>query len=82
MRAGTGIALKASWDLLPELAEGTIVQCLEPFWCDQIGLLPLRQPEHTRRLAFEPPMDFIWNAFGLGNRLQIQSTWPYNRLIG
>jgi DNA-binding transcriptional LysR family regulator len=41
VRTGMGIALKASWDLLPELAEGTIVQCLEPFWCDQIDLFAI-----------------------------------------
>ena len=41
VRAGMGVALKASWDLLPELAEGVIVQCLEPFWCDQIDLFAI-----------------------------------------
>lgn len=41
VRAGMGIALKASWDLLPELANGTIIQCLEPFWCDQIDLFAI-----------------------------------------
>lgn len=41
VRAGMGLALKASWDLLPELADGTIVQCLEPFWCDRIDLFAI-----------------------------------------
>ena len=41
VRAGRGIALKASWDLLPELADGTIAECLEPFWCDQIDLFAI-----------------------------------------
>lgn len=41
VRDGLGIGLKASWDLLPELADGTIVQCLEPFWCDQIDLFAI-----------------------------------------
>jgi DNA-binding transcriptional LysR family regulator len=41
VRAGMGIALKASWDLVPELAAGTIIQCLEPFWCDQIDLFAI-----------------------------------------
>jgi DNA-binding transcriptional LysR family regulator len=41
VRAGMGIALKASWDLLPDLAEGSIVQCLEPYWCDQIDLFAI-----------------------------------------
>ena len=59
VRAGMGIALKASWDLLPELAEGIIVQCLEPFWCDQIDLFAIcanriHQPPRIR--AF---LDFI-----------------------
>lgn len=41
VRAGAGVALKATWDLLPELADGTIVQCLEPFWCDEIDLFAI-----------------------------------------
>jgi DNA-binding transcriptional LysR family regulator len=41
VRSGMGIALKANWDLLPELSDGTIVQCLEPFWCDQIDLFAI-----------------------------------------
>jgi DNA-binding transcriptional LysR family regulator len=59
VRAGMGIALKASWDLLPELAEGTIVQCLEPFWCDQIDLFAI-----CANRTYQPPrirafLDFI-----------------------
>jgi DNA-binding transcriptional LysR family regulator len=59
VRAGMGIALKASWDLLPELAEGIIVQCLEPFWCDQIDLFAIcanrtHQPPRIRTF-----LDFI-----------------------
>jgi DNA-binding transcriptional LysR family regulator len=59
VRAGMGIALKASWDLLPELAEGTIVQCLEPYWCDQIDLFAIcanRTHQPPRIRAF---LDFI-----------------------
>jgi DNA-binding transcriptional LysR family regulator len=59
VRAGMGIALKASWDLLPELAEGTIVQCLEPFWCEQIDLFAIcanRTHQPPRIRAF---LDFI-----------------------
>jgi DNA-binding transcriptional LysR family regulator len=55
VRAGMGIGLKASWDLLPELAEGTIVQCLEPFWCDQIDLFAIcanRRHQPPRIRAF------------------------------
>jgi DNA-binding transcriptional LysR family regulator len=59
VRAGLGIALKASWDLLPELADGTIVQCLEPFWCDHIDLFAIcanRTHQPPRIRAF---VDFI-----------------------
>jgi DNA-binding transcriptional LysR family regulator len=60
VRAGMGIALKASWDLLPDLADGTIVQCLEPFWYDQIDLFAIcanrtHQPPRIRAfLDFTP----------------------------
>jgi DNA-binding transcriptional LysR family regulator len=59
VRAGAGVALKATWDLLPELTNGTIVQCLEPFWCDEIDLFAIcadrtHQPRRIR--AF---LDFI-----------------------
>jgi DNA-binding transcriptional LysR family regulator len=59
VRAGRGLALKASWDLLPELSDGTIVQCLESFWCDEIDLFAIcanrtHQPYRVR--AF---LDFI-----------------------
>lgn len=59
VRAGAGIALKATWDLLPELANGTIVQCLEPFWCDEIDLFAIsanRTHQPPRIRAF---LDFI-----------------------
>ena len=53
VRAGMGIALKASWDLQPDLAAGTIVQCLEPYWCDQIDQFAIfanrsHPPPHSR----------------------------------
>jgi DNA-binding transcriptional LysR family regulator len=41
VRAGRGIALKANWDLGPELKEGMIVQCLEQFWADPIDLFAI-----------------------------------------
>jgi DNA-binding transcriptional LysR family regulator len=59
VRAGAGIALKATWDLLPELANGTIVQCLEAFWCDEIDLFAIsanRTHQPPRIRAF---LDFI-----------------------
>jgi DNA-binding transcriptional LysR family regulator len=59
VRAGRGIALKASWDLAQEIKEGTIVQCLAQFWCDPIDLFAItanrtHQPHRIR--AF---LDFI-----------------------
>jgi DNA-binding transcriptional LysR family regulator len=59
MSAGKGIALKAAWDLQPELAAGTIVQCLNEFWCDEIDLFAIcanRQHLSPRIRAF---LDFI-----------------------
>jgi DNA-binding transcriptional LysR family regulator len=41
VRAGKGIALKADWDLQPELREGSIVLCLSDYWCDEINLFAL-----------------------------------------
>jgi DNA-binding transcriptional LysR family regulator len=55
VRAGKGIALKAAWDLQPELAAGTIVQCLSEFWCDEIDLFAIcanRQHLSPRIRAF------------------------------
>ncbi|MFT4111343.1 LysR family transcriptional regulator [Silvibacterium sp.] len=59
VRAGRGIALKANWDLGPELEEGSIVQCLEQFWCDPIDLFAItanrmHQPHRIRLF-----LDFI-----------------------
>jgi DNA-binding transcriptional LysR family regulator len=55
VRAGKGIGLKAAWDLQPELAAGTIVQCLSEFWCDEIDLFAIcanRQHLSPRIRAF------------------------------
>jgi DNA-binding transcriptional LysR family regulator len=41
VRAGRGIALKAVWDVQPDLDTGTIVECLEDFWCDEIELFAI-----------------------------------------
>jgi DNA-binding transcriptional LysR family regulator len=57
--AGEGIALKAAWDLQPELAAGTIVQCLSEFWCDEIDVFAIcanRQHLSPRIRAF---LDFV-----------------------
>ncbi|WP_207231648.1 LysR family transcriptional regulator [Edaphobacter modestus] len=59
VRASQGIALKAAWDLQPELAAGTIVQCLSEFWCDEIDLFAIcanRQHLSPRIRAF---LDFV-----------------------
>jgi DNA-binding transcriptional LysR family regulator len=59
VRAGKGIALKAAWDLQPELAAGKIVQCLSEFWCDEIDLFAIcanRQHLSPRIRAF---LDFV-----------------------
>ena len=59
VRAGMGVALKASWDLLPELAEGVIVQCLEPFWCDQIDLFAICSNRTHQPPRIRVFLDFI-----------------------
>ncbi len=41
VHAGRGIALKAVWDIQPDLVTGTIVECLNDFWCDEIDLFAL-----------------------------------------
>jgi DNA-binding transcriptional LysR family regulator len=41
VHAGRGIALKAVWDIQPDLVAGTIVECLEDFWCDEIDLFAI-----------------------------------------
>jgi len=59
VRAGKGIALKAAWDLQPEIAAGTIIQCLSEFWCDEIDLFAIcanRQHLSPRIRAF---LDFV-----------------------
>lgn len=38
VRSGRGIGLKAVWDVQPDLDDGTIVECLNDFWCDEIDL--------------------------------------------
>jgi DNA-binding transcriptional LysR family regulator len=54
VRAGTGISLKAAWDLQPELAAGKIVQCLSEFWCDEIDLFAICANRQHLRHASEP----------------------------
>jgi DNA-binding transcriptional LysR family regulator len=59
VRAGRGIALKAVWDVQPDLEAGTIVECLKDFWCDEIELFAIcanRQHLFPRIRAF---LDFI-----------------------
>jgi DNA-binding transcriptional LysR family regulator len=50
VRAGRGMALKAAWDIQPDLEAGTIVECLQDFWCDQIDLFAIC----ANRLHFFP----------------------------
>jgi DNA-binding transcriptional LysR family regulator len=60
--AGRGIALKAVWDVQPDLEAGSIVECLKDFWCDEIGLFAIcasRQHLFPRIRVF---LDFISSA--------------------
>jgi DNA-binding transcriptional LysR family regulator len=57
--AGRGIALKAAWDVQPDLEAGSIIECLNDFWCDQIDLFAIcasRQHLFPRIRVF---LDFI-----------------------
>jgi DNA-binding transcriptional LysR family regulator len=59
VRAGRGIALKACWDLERDLADGTVVQCLGDYWCDEIDLFAIsanRKHLSPRTRAF---LDYI-----------------------
>jgi DNA-binding transcriptional LysR family regulator len=59
VRAGRGIALKAAWDVQPDLEAGTLVECLREFWCDEIDLFAIcanRQHLFPRIRVF---LDFI-----------------------
>jgi DNA-binding transcriptional LysR family regulator len=57
--AGRGIAQKAVWDVQPDLEAGSIIECLNDFWCDQIDLFAIcasRQHLFPRIRVF---LDFI-----------------------
>ena len=57
--AGKGIALKAVWDVQPDLDAGSVVECLKDFWCDEIDLFAIcasRQHLFPRIRVF---LDFI-----------------------
>ena len=41
VKSGKGIALKAVWDVQPDLEAGTLVECLKDFWCDEIALFAI-----------------------------------------
>lgn len=47
VKSGKGIALKAVWDVQPDLEAGTIIECLRDFWCDEIDLFAICvNPQH------------------------------------
>ncbi len=75
VRSGKGVALKATWDLLPELADGTIVECLEPFWCDKIDLFAISANRTHQPPRIRTFLDFIAAKLPamirtFGNRIQ------------
>jgi DNA-binding transcriptional LysR family regulator len=52
-------ALKAVWDVQPDLEAGSLVECLREFWCDEIDLFAIcasRQHLSPRIRVF---LDFI-----------------------
>lgn len=59
VKSGKGIALKATWDVQPDLEAGTLVECLKNFWCDTVDLFAIcvnRQHLSPRIRIF---LDFI-----------------------
>jgi DNA-binding transcriptional LysR family regulator len=59
VRSGSGIALKATWDLQGELRSGAIVQCLEDYWCDAIDLFAICTSRQNLPLRIRAFLDFI-----------------------
>jgi DNA-binding transcriptional LysR family regulator len=41
VRSGKGVALKAAWDVQPDLEAGNLIECLKNFWCDEIDLFAI-----------------------------------------
>jgi DNA-binding transcriptional LysR family regulator len=41
VKSGRGIALKAGWDVQPDLEAGTLVECLKDFWCEEVALFAI-----------------------------------------
>ena len=59
VKSGRGIALKAVWDVQPDLEAGVLIECLKDFWCDEIELFAIcasRQHLFPRIRVF---LDFI-----------------------
>ena len=59
VKSGRGIALKAVWDVQPDLEAGVLIECLKDFWCDEIDLFAIcvnRQHLSPRIRTF---LDFV-----------------------
>jgi DNA-binding transcriptional LysR family regulator len=59
VRAGRGVALKACWDLQQDIADGSIVQCLNDYWCDEIGLFAITANRKLLSPRIRVFLDFI-----------------------
>jgi DNA-binding transcriptional LysR family regulator len=59
VRSGSGIALKATWDLQKDLSTGAIVQCLEAYWCDTIDLFAICASRQNLPPRIRVFLDFI-----------------------
>ena len=59
VRAGRGIALKACWDLQQDLSDGSIVQCLNDYWCDEIDLFAISANRKHLSPRIRVFLDFI-----------------------
>jgi DNA-binding transcriptional LysR family regulator len=71
VRSGRGIALKACWDLQQDIAAGTIIQCLNDYWCDEIDLFAItanRKHLSPRIRVFQKFMSARLHAMSMQHR--------------
>jgi DNA-binding transcriptional LysR family regulator len=82
VRSGRGIALKAVWDVQPDLETGALIECLEDFWSDEIDLFAIcanRQHLFPRVRIF---LDYISSMLPEMVRKECQTCMPESSPAG
>jgi DNA-binding transcriptional LysR family regulator len=82
VRSGRGIALKAVWDVQPDLETGALIECLEDFWSDEIDLFAIcanRQHLFPRVRIF---LDYISSMLPEMVRKECQTCLPESSPAG